>query len=214
METRNFKKWKSTDKKNSSPCPMLNTLANYGIIPKKHISTDEIKSGLEIIGCDYVIRTLLGYIIDADFNGNLHNLCTLGDHTKLEHDVSLTREDKYLGNHILFNPKRYKYIKKFSTDGKYLTMKQLAKYRNKMKERSIRKNPELTYGLRQILVASAESAILSMVMSDHTGNIRLDWLDVFLKKEKLPFELGWKIKSLSFLDIIPRTMYFFTKEYL
>ncbi len=43
FKTEKFSNWYKTDKYNQSPCPMLNTLANYKILPKENISSSNIK---------------------------------------------------------------------------------------------------------------------------------------------------------------------------
>jgi hypothetical protein len=35
FKTDKFSNWSKTDNCNQSPCPMLNTLANYKLLPKK-----------------------------------------------------------------------------------------------------------------------------------------------------------------------------------
>lgn len=130
---------------------------------------------------------ILENTIKTNWNGILSKLLQFGDHSKIEHDISLTRKDIYLGSNILFDHKRYKKLKKLSVDGKYITMQQLAKHRENMRIESIKKNPTLTYGFKQMIAASSESAVLLILLCDHTGNIRLDWLDEFLIKERFPF---------------------------
>ena len=39
-------------------------------------------------------------------------------------------------------------------------------------------------------------------LRDETGNVRLDWLEMFLKQEKLPFELGWELRDIGMLRVL------------
>jgi hypothetical protein len=36
-----------------------------------------------------------------------------------------------------------------------------------------------------------------IAMRDETGDIRIDWMDVLFKQERLPFELGWSLRALN-----------------
>ena len=53
--------------------------------------------------------------------------------------------------------------------------------------------------------AAAEGAVAYMVFKDETGMIRMSWLDVFFKEERLPFELGWETRKISTADFMKAT---------
>lgn len=61
-------------------------------------------------------------------------------------------------------------------------------------------NPELVYGFKQQTAAYSELAILYLTFEED-GFVRKDVLDVFFKEERLAFELGWKPRYVSLLQV-------------
>ena len=207
-------KWSPTDPNNQSPCPMLNTLANYGILPKKNITSKSIKTALEKLRCvDNFIVLGLTNVFEKDFTGFTKTLLDIGKHGIIEHDVSLTRKDYNIGDSIHFNKKRFCKMKSFSKDGKYLTLTELAKYAVYQRKQSEKKNSKINFGNDQMIASIAEQSVLYLLFRDHTDKIRIDWIDCFFTKEKLPFKQGFILNhQLNIFDVIQTIMKLFILE--
>ena len=212
-EKDEFENWVETDINNMSPCPMLNTLKNYGLLPNKNISSMIVYDALKKIKCDEFISYNLAsifktnYSLAKDFND-------IGKHNLIEHDVSMTREDDNLGDHIHFSKQRLNKMMSYSTDKKYLKLNELAEYFKYQKQQSEINNKELLFGNKQKFMSLAEQSVLCVLLRDNTGHIPLKWLEYFLTKEKLPFKHGFELKSLNILDIISVAGELFVHEYL
>ena len=207
-------KWRPTEHDNQTPCPMLNTLSNYGILPKKNITTNSIKIALQKLNCvdDYIISGLAN-IFENNYKGFTNNLNEIGKHGIIEHDVSITRKDYYNGDNIRFNKKRFDKMKTFSKDGRYLTFTELAKYAVYQQKQSKKNNSKLNFGINQMLGSVAEQSVLYLLFRDNTDNIRIDWIEYFFTKEKLPFKKGFVLHNqLNTFDIIQTITKFFLLE--
>ena len=208
-----FGKWSKTDVNNASPCPMLNTLKNYGILPGNNIPSKTVYDGLIKIGCDTFISDTLTSVFQNNFE-NAKNLTVLGNHNVIEHDVSLTREDAHLGDHIHYSKKRLKKMMSYSSDGKYLTLKELAEYFKYQKQYSLSNNEQYVWNMNQKNISLVEQSILFLLLRDHTGNIPLKWLEYFITKEKLPFKYGFELRPITTFGLIRVASQLFVLEYI
>ncbi|KAJ3101355.1 hypothetical protein HDU97_001396 [Phlyctochytrium planicorne] len=198
-----FSNWQPTDPNNAVSCPFTASLANHGFLPRRGITQDNIKSTLtDVLQLDGFLANLfatqstpLGYKLA---NGTeVVDLYQLNKHGGIEHDSSLSRSDTYFGDNFHFNKTLYAQMKSFSTDGKYLTLDQLTKFRAAREADSKKRNPEWDFGIKQQFTAYGEAALLLIAMSDSTGNIRLDWTDILFQEEKFPVELGWTPRPIN-----------------
>jgi len=194
LKTDKFSKWSKTDKCNQSPCPMLNTLANYKLLPKENISSLNIKKALIDSECNILISSLLTVVFKLNFN-KTKNLRKIGKHGVIEHDISLTREDYHLGDSITFNKKRFNKMKKFSSDGKNFTHNNMVKYFTYIKNQSEINNKQLKFNIMEFQKCLLEQSILFCLLNENNNSIPLKYLDYFLTKEKFPFKYGFKLTN-------------------
>jgi hypothetical protein len=122
-------------------------------------------------------------------------------HDAIEHDASLTRQDTLVGNNTLFDESIYSTIRQFTTKtetGEYLSLDNVGRYRKFRQQTCKNQHPD-TYHLpiKAQGGAAAEGAIAYLVFRDETNMIRMSWLDVFFREERLPFELGWQTRKIS-----------------
>jgi hypothetical protein len=193
-------KWTKTDKANQTPCPMLNILSNYGVLPKRNIDISALKYALSYIRCDSgMTNFLLGVL--ARYKRPVDNLNLIGKHGFIEHDVSLTRQDFHLGDSISLCKKRLCQLISFSGDGKHLTLEEQCRYVQFQHIQSKEQNPHLTLGISQRLPSTTENALLHMVLRDETGHIRVSWMRYFFEYERFPFNEGYTLPELKFLDM-------------
>ena len=91
------------------PCPLLNTLANHGYIPRdgRNMTKDHIVAGLvNSINFEPSLAEILweeGLVVNPEPNAVSFNLDQLNAHNVLEHDASMSRADAALGNNHVFN---------------------------------------------------------------------------------------------------------------
>jgi hypothetical protein len=206
--TSNWQAPKRTDKR--SPCPMLNALANEGLLNRTGvgISVDQLVATLhKHLKMDhYTAITLASSLRDVMKKGETTiSLDQLNLHHMLEHDASLTRPDnaprgffskknEFIGDSSKFSPFLYSQLDKFtdkSENGqKTLSFMGLARFRHLRESQSRENNPNFFFGFPQRLLAYGESALLYHYFKEN-DRIRMDWLDSFFKLEKLPYELNW-----------------------
>ncbi|KAG9570916.1 Cloroperoxidase, partial [Aureobasidium melanogenum] len=92
------------------PCPMMNTLANHGYVPRNgdNITKENAIRGLkEALNFDAALASLMweqAIIANPEPNATFFTLQQLNRHNVLEHDASLSRMDAYYGNNHIFNP--------------------------------------------------------------------------------------------------------------
>lgn len=189
-----FTNWSKTDKFNQTPCPMLNTLANYKLLPKNNISSSMIKKALIDSKCDFLISNLLSLVFKVNFN-TTKNLREIGKHGVIEHDISLTRDDYNLGDSITFNKKRFNKMKKFSSDGKNFTHNNMVKYFTYIKTQSEINNKQLTFNMMEFQKCLLEQTILFCLLNENDDSIPLKYLEYFFTKEKFPFKYGFKLTN-------------------
>ncbi|KAI8853448.1 hypothetical protein BC829DRAFT_486786 [Chytridium lagenaria] len=186
IKPSDFSKWTPTDKNNMSPCPFTNSLANHGFLPRTAMTEKNIRDAtFDVFGLDFPLALLFstqsvgtGY----ELNGEMVTDLKLLDKAPgfIEHDASLSRSDRALGDHIALNSTLYNEFKSYSSDKKYITVGELARYRAARERDSKARNPS----------------------SVSTGNIRIDWMDSVFINERYPVELGWKPRPVT----TPRTL--------
>nr|AIG55844.1 secreted protein [Achlya hypogyna] len=192
LESPPFPDWHPTDPKNMAPCPMLNSLANHGVLPRTNITASNLRSALGSIHCDSSQHRGVQELTLKD----------LDVHNAIEHDASLTRLDAALGSNTKLNSTLLAELLATSADGKYITKSELAQYRVARETNSRKINPSFTFGVKQQVIAYAEAAALFVAFQDATGAMRVDWIKMFFAEEKLPFELGWTLRPITLAHVL------------
>jgi len=182
------------------PCPGLNTLANHGFLPRdgKNISLPVLlaacQEGLNV-GADFctVAGTLALTSKGGLAKGGLaFDLDDIDQHNyPIEHDVSFSRQDAYFGDWVGFNPSVYKTVQDTAEAGTY-NIGTMAEVRRTRLQDSLKRNPELYYGVLPAVFAFQEVSITLSVMGDPvTGIAPTKFVDFWIQNEKFPYELGW-----------------------
>jgi hypothetical protein len=133
-------------------------------------------------------------------NGGLNLADLAKTHGQIEHDVSLTRQDKALGSNWKRDTNLIMGLLAQNPKEKYLTKKDIAHWRNMRYKMSKRSGKDLSWALtdsgKSMIVASLEATLISALFGRKEGNyfsdrrIRKDHLKEFLLYEKLPYALG------------------------
>jgi hypothetical protein len=175
-----------------SACPMLNTLANHGYLPRNGSAFNREKTR-EVF--DRVLNTDSG-VTDFFFNAAVNagmtdgspetiSLSSINVHGNIEHDISLVREDIALGNPLLINQTMVENFAKFASDGKGLAFGDIGAYRKARFNEQKARNPGLTFGVTEQVIASGEAAIMFLTF-EKSGRIPVSTIKTFLGQEKLP----------------------------
>lgn len=173
-----------------SVCPFLNSLANYNYINRTGIFTVEqlTTQADTIFNINPSVINAFVFLIKRDgfIKENIIDLSNINVHNFGEHDASLVHDDS-INNvvNIKVNQTLVNELISFSSDGEYISLRDLARFRNHRKKTCAKNNPHFTYGLRQDFLSFGESALLLSVFGD-TFKIKISTVQDILGNEKIP----------------------------
>ncbi|KAI8999200.1 Chloroperoxidase [Gaertneriomyces semiglobifer] len=188
-----------------SPCPMLNALANHGILPRdgKNIPPAKYVEALSQVGCAKDFCASLAYasvlLVPTRKNEDgsvVFGLDDLRKHGGIEHDASLTRNDFDLSpsndNYSLNRTLYDQLIANANPKTQRLDTTSMARTRKTRQSHSRVNNPDPDFGPRQFVLAHGESAILLNFFGHQFGNeVPVNFADAVFLEERLPYEEGW-----------------------
>ncbi|KAK8017842.1 hypothetical protein PG993_014168 [Apiospora rasikravindrae] len=119
------------------------------------------------------------------------NLVDLASHGAIEHDISLSRRD--IGQEEGNNEPQSDLIKEMltcSSDGKSLTVDDLAAFIKARIKRQLKDNPELVYGPAEHQVNCGQLALMMGCFGDGK-TIPVSYVKAIFEEERLPVEEGW-----------------------
>ncbi|KAI6361107.1 hypothetical protein MCOR25_006572 [Pyricularia grisea] len=177
-----------------SPCPMMNTLANHGFIPRTNISMDQLVSALELsIGLEgAATRIVGGKALSTSTTGdpNTFNLEDITKHGMLEHDGSLSRSDLAEGDNHSFNKTIWENTLTFFKDDK-ISIAQGAAARNAAIAAAKVRNPTFCMADGDVENSAIESALYLRVFGGVNGDARKDWVKILFEEERMPYAEGF-----------------------
>ncbi|KAI1075743.1 Chloroperoxidase [Whalleya microplaca] len=194
-----FSIWKPAGPNDSrAPCPMLNTLANHGFLPRdgKDITENqtadalsaalnfngELARGLHQIACTTNLRKP---------NATTFSLSDLSNHNILEHDASLSRQDFYFGPVQPFNQTIFDETRSY-WKGPIIDVQMGANARQARERTSRATNPTFTMSETGKTFSYGETAAYIMVLGDKvSGTVKKSWVEYLFENERLPLDLGW-----------------------
>ncbi|KAI8059617.1 Chloroperoxidase [Gongronella butleri] len=195
------------------PCPMLNLLANHGLISRdgRNISKQELLDALLTVGAPptitWVFLTTLAYPVYKDIspsdpfyanflpNDSL-DLDRLNIHNLIEHDVSLTRYDVDIPPHTDLSQPQADLVQRIhawavqqanvnSNDQIVLNMEAEHDLRKIRWYESAATNPKMHLSLMYQFSSSTECALLLDIIG-RDGVLRADQIESLLLQEKFP----------------------------
>ncbi|KAI2920876.1 hypothetical protein CBS147343_264 [Aspergillus niger] len=179
------------------PCPMLNTLANHGLLPHngKDISEQVI---IEVLNSTLNVADSLSVFLFEeamttveDPNATTFSLSDLNRHNILEHDASLSRQDTYFGNNHEFNQTIFDQTKSYWTTP-LIDIYEAAEAHEARLNTSKATNPDFSLSDTGIAFSFGESAAYMLAFEeDGFGYANRSWVEYFFENERLPQELGW-----------------------
>jgi hypothetical protein len=202
-------KLKSTKLKNSknskkTPCPIVNALINAGELdPNREWTMKEVGNVLtENKLTSDMFSKVFAFLVSfpnllsfpPTFKPLSLSVKTLQQHnTAIEHDVSISREDYNLGDHIHYSDKRFKLIYKYFKDQKSITLKELIEYVHYLYKKSKKENSKFNFKLKQWFSVLVEIVIIFTLLSEN-DHLNLKKLEKVFKKESLE---GVKINTIT-----------------
>lgn len=226
VKTCPFSKFKSSNLKNSyfTACPFINILIKAGELdPKKKWSRQKV---IKILRKNNIMSNAVGnlfsYILTYP-NGFIFfpgikffpwirkpirfSVATLQEHNLLEHDVSLSREDAYLGNHIDYSDSRFNLIYEYFKNKKSISLQELITYKYNLYEKSKIENKQLTFGNNELMLLLAEMTALFVLLSEN-GRLNLKKLEKVFKEESLDGVKTRRIEMSSFIPQLTKAIYY------
>ncbi|KAE9572349.1 putative sterigmatocystin biosynthesis peroxidase stcC [Colletotrichum fructicola] len=195
-----------------SPCPLLNSLANHGYLPRtgRNISVDALiegmHAGLNLRDDAKLFFRLQGNkALTASSTGDAQtfHLSDLITHDLIEHDASLSRADIHFGDNWSFNQTIFDETKSY-WPADLISISDAAKALVARQKTAKAVNPEFNLPLDGYTNSLGQTAMYLGLFGDYEdGNARTDWAVYFFENERLPFELGWARRSDD--DKIPAT---------
>ncbi|KAK4448771.1 Chloroperoxidase [Podospora aff. communis PSN243] len=183
------------------PCPMLNSLANHGWIPRsgKNVSIDQIVNGIDgALNLDPASsRPVAEFAATTSTTGNPNtlNLNDLSTHGVIEHDGSLSRGDIALGDNQNFKPKIYNTVAKFFTKD-HISIETAAKARRARLTAAAQENPVFNFTAREDQFSQFETALYLAVWGKRPEwNAKTKWVDIMFREERIPYKEGFKRRT-------------------
>ncbi|RGP70935.1 hypothetical protein FSPOR_3622 [Fusarium sporotrichioides] len=178
-----------------SPCPMVNSLANHGYLPRDglNISLDGlIEAFTDAINLDPAATTLVGKKALETGNGVTFNLDDLAKHGVIEHDGSLSRDDVYFSDNSRLDPHIWNQTLSHFREP-YISIQTAADARKDRLEVAAATNPEFSLPAEQMQFSLIETALyLTVFGNGEDGNADTTWVRTLFEKEALPFGEGFQ----------------------
>ncbi|PRP85596.1 hypothetical protein PROFUN_06385 [Planoprotostelium fungivorum] len=218
-----------------SPCPMLNSLANHGMLPRdgKNITADMFADALKkYLNVQWsfwwvVAQTAIQTVKPGAAAIDLHDLAM---HNGIQHDAALTRNDRGQGQYFTRrNATLVQQLLKMN-HGRSISYLHMARLRRLREGQSEAWNPNYSLpgqnidsvALNKWFLAIDQAAVPLLVLSDNvpdkkenTGKVSVDRLSTFFNYERLPYENGWipsryELSGLQIFDGIRKVVSYYT----
>jgi len=149
-------------------CPVINSLINMDHLdPNDEWEKKEVQNALKKIKMSRFASFLL--------TNSAYNLLkkqelpftveSLQTYNLIDHDASISRYDYYLGEHVVFNKKRFNLIYNYFNNKKKITLKEFTEYRYHLYKQSYKENENIVFGAKQYFIALAETAAIFILLS-------------------------------------------------
>ncbi|KAJ3013438.1 hypothetical protein HKX48_005750 [Thoreauomyces humboldtii] len=187
-----------------SPCPMINSLANHGIIsrdgknirPSDYLAAVKSQGLANDVGMVFAYGGALLFPHRFDADGNLvYGLDDARKHNAVEHDASLTRDDIYFnGDDYTFNRTLYDQMISYANPTtQAMDFWSFAQIRVARQRDSTERNPTADLSFLQNTKAHAEAGLILNILGWESGgtSIPISYMNAFFIEERLPYAEGW-----------------------
>ncbi|KXX82063.1 putative sterigmatocystin biosynthesis peroxidase stcC [Madurella mycetomatis] len=183
------------------PCPMMNTLANHGILPRdgREITEEAVikamKQGLNFDAALAVIMFEQAVIANPEPNATSFTLDHLNRHNVLEHDASLSRTDDFFGSNHIFNQTIFDQTRRYWPEP-VITPTHMANAKIARQVESKSFNPEYRFTQDVENFSLGEMAAPFIAFGDlEEATVNRALVEYFFQNERLPTELGWRVRD-------------------
>ncbi|KAI1385833.1 Cloroperoxidase [Hypoxylon trugodes] len=207
-----YHQWKAPEPSDfRGPCPMLNTLANHGFLPRdgrnitKETTVNALASALHFNTSLGTLMFEMAIVANPEPNATFFTLDQLNVHNVLEHDASLSRSDAFFGNNHIFNETIFEETKTYWT-GPVLDANMLANGKIARQVNSKAFNPNYTFTTTMEQFSLGEVSAPIVAFGDlQAATVNRNLVEYFFENERFPAELGWSIRNATVsLDDITR----------
>jgi len=190
-----------------SPCPMINALANHGILPHdgkgvtKEMAVKALTSAVNLGPNIATVFAVGGVASNPDHSAHSFNLDHVDKHNFIEHDVSLSRGDIAFGSNSKYAPEHFNKVFDMYCEGHKDGAKGQTTYASASKARYARvvaskeehekAGKEFHYGIKELIMSYGETALFLSVLGKD-GVAPLEWVKIFFEEERLPYNEGWR----------------------
>ncbi|KAG4422121.1 hypothetical protein IFR04_004748 [Cadophora malorum] len=186
----------ATDRR--SPCPMVNSLANHGFLPRDGMNislADLIVAFNESLNLAPAATTLVGQkalLASTTGSNATFNLDDINTHGIIEHDGSLSRNDIFFGDNHSFNSSIWDSVAASFTNAT-ISLSTANSARATRLAAAAAVNPEFNMTASDAQFSGIETALYMTVFADPgiTSEARTEWVGVLFTEERLPYEEGW-----------------------
>ncbi|KAH7129935.1 Chloroperoxidase [Dactylonectria estremocensis] len=183
-----------TESDRRSPCPMVNSLANHGYLPRDGLNislADLIVAFTDAVNLDPAATTLVGQKAVLTGNNVTFDLDNLAKHGVIEHDGSLSRNDIYLGDNLGFNETIWSSVRSHFNQST-IPIATAAAARKARLQAAAAANPHFSMSASDAQFSFIETALyLSIFGSVTDGNAVTEWVRIMFEQERLPFNEGF-----------------------
>ncbi|KAF9260873.1 Cloroperoxidase [Marasmius fiardii PR-910] len=180
------------------PCPGLNALVNHGFIPRNgsNITLPVVfKAAQDAFNIHREILLTAGKaaIVASDLDDQF-SLIDIALHGNIEHDASVSRVDRDLGDNVVFNESIYSTLASSNPGVDYYNTTSAGQVQKARLEQSRAENPKLRNTIKEFQIRTRESLFYLCSMGDAaTGVAPKKFVDILFREERLPLEEGWKV---------------------
>ncbi|KAK4118850.1 Cloroperoxidase [Parathielavia appendiculata] len=183
------------------PCPMMNTLANHGILPRdgRNITREVIVKGMkQALNFDSALATIMfdqAVIANPEPNATYFTLDHLNRHNVLEHDASLSRTDAFFGSNRVFNQTIFDQTRRYWPEP-VITAAHMANAKVARQIDSKAFNPTYRFTDAVERFSLGEMAAPFVAFGDlEKATVNRTLVEYFFQNERLPTELGWRVRD-------------------
>lgn len=182
-----------------SPCPVLNSLANHGFLPRdgRNISQNDLNFAFTMaLNIDDAVTVSLAkptFNISTTGVAGTVNLEDMKAHNVIEHDGSLSRADSVTGDANSFNAGIWDTVKAHFT-GPTIDIKTMATAHNDRIAAAMAANPTFNLTPAQVKTSFAESAFILGTLGNDFVNPQTStvFMETIFTQERFPFGEGFQ----------------------
>ena len=185
-------------------CPILQIFGNMNMIDLDNITENDLDKSLSYLRIEPYYKKPALFLLSILKSKGVVNVDMINEHNgdAGECDASLSRDDYDLGNSVIVNPKKINKFKSFSSNGKYITLKELVLYHIYVESKSISNNLNFYYTPREFFLIKMINIANLYYMFSASKGIPLEYIDDIFINEKFPVQWEKNKESKSLMNYL------------